>query len=166
MQYPSDLLKYISEQPRSALWFSGHSLTWIRASGGTTAGRLSLVEHIVPAGSASPWHVHLSEDESFYVASGAISVKVEGHSRVHIGAGGFAFGPRGVPHGFRIESDGPARILLMTGGPGFADFIAEASDEVDTSRLPEPGPPDPARLKAAAGRHEIEILGPPSLAGD
>jgi quercetin dioxygenase-like cupin family protein len=117
----SDLLKYISEQPRSALWFSGHSLTWIRASGGTTGGRLSLVEHIVPAGSASPWHVHLSEDESFYVASGAISVKVEDHPRVQISAGSFAFGPRGVPHGFRIESEGPARIVLITADPGLGN---------------------------------------------
>jgi uncharacterized cupin superfamily protein len=127
---------------------------------------MSLVEHIVPAGSASPWHLHHREDESFYVASGAISVKVQGQPRVQIGAGGFAFGPRGIPHGFRIEGDGPARLLLIASGPAFADFIAEASDAVDTSRLPEPEPADPARLRAAAERHEIEILGPPGLAGD
>lgn len=166
IEYPDDLIEYVSGQPRQALWFSGHSLTWIRASGSTTGGRLSLVEHIVPAGSASPWHVHRTEDESFYVVSGAISVKVEGQPRARMEAGGFAFGPKGVPHAFRTEADGPSRILLLTDGPAFADFIAEASDAVDTSRLPEPGPPDPARLKAAAARYQIEILGPPSLAGD
>lgn len=166
MRYPDDLTEFISRQPSRALWFSGHSLTWIRASGATTGNRISVVEHIIPGGSASPWHVHLSEDESFYVVSGAISVKVEGRPRARLEAGGFGFGPRGVPHGFRTEAEGFSRILLMTGGPAFADFIAEASDEVDTSRLPEPGPADPVRLKASAGRHQIEILGPASLAGD
>lgn len=166
MRYPEDLLEFISRQPRRALWFSGHSLTWIRASAATTAGRLSVIEHIVPSGSTSPWHVHMSEDESFYVVSGAISVKVEGRPRVRLEAGGFAFGPRGVPHGFRTEAEGPSRILLITNGPSFAEFIAAASDEVDTLRLPAPGPADPARLTAAARRHDIEILGHPGLAGD
>jgi len=33
--------------------FSSHSLTWVKASGDQTEGRLSLVEHLVPPGSAS-----------------------------------------------------------------------------------------------------------------
>ena len=45
-----------------------------------------------------------------------------------------------VPHGFRVESEVPARILLITNGPEFADFIREASDQVDTTCLPESTP--------------------------
>jgi quercetin dioxygenase-like cupin family protein len=164
MEPSADLKGYIALQPAAALWFSGHSLTWIRASGADTAGRLSVVEHIVPPGSASPWHVHQTEDESFYVVDGQISVKVEGQTRISLGAGGFAFGPMAVPHGFRVESEVPARILLITNGPEFADFIREASDQVDTTRLPERSPADAARLKAAAARHGIAILGPPPMA--
>ena len=164
MELSADLEGYIALQPAAALWFSGHSLTWIRASGADTAGRLSVVEHIVPPGSASPWHVHQTEDESFYVVDGQISVKIEGQTRISLGAGGFAFGPMAVPHGFRVESEVPARILLITNGPEFADFIREASDQVDTNRLPEQSPADAARLKAAAARHGIAILGPPPMA--
>jgi quercetin dioxygenase-like cupin family protein len=164
MELSADLKAYIELQPAAALWFSGHSLTWIRASGANTAGRLSVVEHIVPPGSASPWHVHQTEDESFYVVDGQISVKVEGQARISVGAGGFAFGPMAVPHGFRVESEVPSRILLITNGPEFADFIREASDQVDTNCLPEQTPADAARLKAAAARHCIAILGPPQMA--
>jgi hypothetical protein len=38
---------------------------------------MSLVEHIVPGGSASPWHVHRTKDESFDVVSGQLTVIVE-----------------------------------------------------------------------------------------
>ena len=86
MELSADLKGYIALQPEAALWFSGHSLTWIRASGADTAGRLSVVEHIVSPGSASPWHVHQTEDESFYVVDGQISVKVEGQVRISLGA--------------------------------------------------------------------------------
>lgn len=129
--------------------------TWIKADRELTGGRFSLVEQIMPAGFESPWHVHRSEDESFYVLEGRISVIFE-DSRTLLQPGDFAFGPRNVPHGFRIEGDGPARILLMTTGSDFADFIAEASVPRDTP----PAAPDMALLVAAAGRHDIEILGP------
>jgi hypothetical protein len=84
-----------------------------------------------------------------------MSVIVDGRRRL-LEAGDFAFGPRGIPHGFRIEGDSPARILLMTTGSDFADFIAETSVP---SHEP-PAAPDMALLVAAAQRHNIAILGP------
>ncbi|MFN9957039.1 MAG: hypothetical protein ACK55I_28390 [bacterium] len=70
--------------------------------------------------------------------------------------GDFAFGPRGIPHGFRIDGDTPARVLLMTTGSDFADFIAETSVPSDAPQAP----PDMGLLVAAAERHDISILGP------
>ncbi len=49
----------------------------VKATGEQTGGRLSLVEHLVPAGSASPLHVHHTEDESFYVIEGHLTVIVD-----------------------------------------------------------------------------------------
>ena len=163
MQLPPDLEQYARAQTQPPLWFSGHSLTWIKASSDDTQQRQSLVEHIVPAGSASPWHVHRTEDESFYVVAGRILVLVEGQQWTPIGAGGFAYGPKDVPHAFRVDggSSAYARILLLTNGPDFADFIRDASDPVSGGGWPEPTPADVGRLKAAATRHGIEILGPP-----
>lgn len=129
--------------------------TWIKADRELTGGHFSLIEQVIPAGFESPWHVHHSEDESFYVIEGKMSVIVDGGRRL-LQAGDFAFGPRGIPHGFRIEGDGSARILLMTTGSDFADFIAETSVPSDTP----PAAPDMALLVAAAERHNIAILGP------
>jgi len=129
--------------------------TWIKASRQNTGGRLSLIEQIMPAGFESPWHVHHSEDESFYVIEGAMTVIVGGN-RISLGQGGYAFGPRGIAHGFRIDGTTPARILLFTTGGDFADFIAETSVARDTP----PSPPDMGKLMAAAARHQLEILGP------
>lgn len=129
--------------------------TWIKADRGMTGGHFSLIEQVIPAGFESPWHVHHSEDESFYVIDGQMSVIVEGRRKL-LQAGDFAFGPRGIPHGFRIEGEGPARVLLMTTGSDFADFIAETSVPSDTP----PATPDMALLLAAAERHNIAILGP------
>ena len=81
---------------------------------------------------------------------------IVGDSRVLLREGGCVFGPRGIAHGFRIEGHTPARILLITTGGDFADFIAETS----VSRNAPPSPPDMEKLIAAAGRHHIEILGP------
>ena len=129
--------------------------TWIKAGRELTGGQFSLIEQIIPAGFESPWHVHHSEDESFYVIEGQMSVILES-GRTLLQAGDFAFGPRGIPHGFRIEGEGPARILLMTTGSDFADFIAETSVPRDTP----PAAPDMALLVAAAERHNLAILGP------
>ena len=129
--------------------------TWIKADRDLTGGQFSLIEQIIPAGFESPWHMHRSEDESFYVLEGEMTV-ILGDGRTRLHAGDFAFGPRNVPHGFRIDGNAPARILLMTTGSDFADFIAETSVSRDTP----PAAPDMALLMAAAERHNIAILGP------
>jgi quercetin dioxygenase-like cupin family protein len=129
--------------------------TWIKADRDMTGGQFSLIEQVLPAGFESPWHMHRSEDESFYVLEGQMTVIIEG-ARKLLKAGDYAFGPRGIPHGFCIEGDEPARILLMTTGSDFADFIGETSVPSDTP----PAAPDMALLVAAAERHHISILGP------
>lgn len=131
--------------------------TWIRAGRDETGGALSLIEQVIPPGFESPWHIHSDEDESFYVIEGGIEVVVEDRT-VTLAAGDYAFGPRGIAHGFRVLGSGPARILLMTTGGAFAEFIREASDPAETA--PVSAEPDIPRLIAAAERHGLAILGP------
>lgn len=129
--------------------------TWIKADRQGTGGHFSLIEQVIPPGFESPWHLHRSEDEAFYVIEGQMAVIVEGSQQL-LQPGDFAFGPRGIPHGFRIVGDQPARVLLMTTGSDFADFVAEMSVPVDAP----PVPPDMGLLVAAAERHDLAILGP------
>ncbi len=149
--------KPVVTTPAERRWFLGLP-TWIRASAAETNGGLSLIDQVIPAGFESPWHVHHEEDESFFIIEGAMTVVV-GDRSVTLNAGDFGFGPRGIPHGFRIESSKPARVLLMTNGGGFAAFIEEASVPADNAMPPEPDPADLPKLLACAERHGIGILG-------
>lgn len=131
--------------------------TWIKAGRAETGGALSLVEQLIPPGFESPWHIHQDEDESFYVIEGTAEVVIEDRA-VTLGRGDYAFGPRGIAHGFRVVGPETVRLLLMTTGGAFADFIREASDLADEAQ-PAAGPDIP-RLIAAAERHGLAILGP------
>jgi quercetin dioxygenase-like cupin family protein len=134
-------------------WFLGCRV-WRRADAARTGGALGLIEQIVPPGLGSPYHIHHNEDEAFYLLEGEIRFFSEGRSWV-LGPGGFAFLPRGIPHGFRTEGDAPSRSLLLATPAGLEDFVAELS-----SPLPPAGPPDLGAVMAVAGRYGLEILGP------
>lgn len=136
-----------------ARWFLGCRV-WQRADAARTGGALGLIEQIVPPAFGSPYHVHHSEDEAFYVLEGEIRFFSEGRSWV-LGVGGFAFLPRGVPHGFRTEGDTPSRSLILATPAGFEGFVAELSEQA-----PPAGPPDMGAVLAVAGRYGLEILGP------
>jgi quercetin dioxygenase-like cupin family protein len=140
--------------PRRFLSFTARILANGRDSGG-----LHAVELALPSGESSPWHVHHEEDEWFYVSEGELEVIV-GDNRVRLGAGEFAFGPRDVPHGFRITSRSPARVLLITVGGRFSDFIVENSEPILDGVAWEPKQPDISKLVASAKRYGQEILGP------
>jgi quercetin dioxygenase-like cupin family protein len=145
------LLNELDEQ--EARWFLGCRV-WQRATAAQTGGGLGLIEQVVPPGFGSPYHVHHREDEAFYVLEGAIRFFSEGRSWV-LEAGGFAFLPRGIPHGFRTEGDVASRSLLLATPGGFEGFVAELS-----STEPPAGPPDMDALMAAATRYGLEIFGP------
>jgi len=135
------------------------TLVWIKADGLNTAGTQSMVEILAPSGWATPWHNHHTHDEYFYILEGEVTAQV-GDTRVVLRPGDFAFGPRGVPHGYRVTSPEPARLLMMTGDRDFAEMVRELSTPAAGDTLPQPSEPDIAQVVAAAARHGIEILGP------
>lgn len=142
--------------PASPRWFLSLP-TWIRAGG--EHGALSLIEQVIPPGFASPWHVHHNEGESFYVIEGTMTVVVCDRS-VTLGPGDYAFGPRGIPHGFRIDGTTPARVLLMSTGSDLADFVREMSEPAESATPPKPKEIDVPKLVAAAEKYGMSILGP------
>jgi len=140
------------------LWFRD-ALTFVKATGESTGGAFGLIEQLVPPGSDTPYHVHHAEDESFYVLEGEITVIVNGQ-KVKVGPGGFAFGPRNIPHGFRVEGTTPARLLVLATPAGFENFIMEMSVPAKDLTPPPPGPPDIPKMMRLAAKYHIEILGP------
>lgn len=135
------------------VWFLGEQ-TWLRATSDQTEGTLGLVEHRLNPGFASPYHRHQREDESFYVIDGELRFVSDGVSQI-VGAGGFVFLPRNIPHGFCVHGDQSARVLLLATPGTFEGFVADLS-----SPEPPAGPPDMDVLMETAARYGIDILGP------
>lgn len=144
---------YVSELDATpARWLSGCRV-WLRAESAHTGGALGLIELLVPPGTVTPFHVHLYEDVALYVLDGAIRVFCEGRSWM-LGANGFAFLPRGIPHGFRTEGEAPSQCLLIASPGGVEGVVTQLS-----TAGPPAGPPDIEALMAAAGRGGLEIRG-------
>jgi len=142
----------------SALWFLG-TLTYVKATSEMTRGAYGLVEQVIPAGFASPYHVHRVEDEAFYVFEGQVSFVFSGRW-LKVGPGAFVFGPRDIPHGFKVEGTEPAKLMILVTPGGFERFVAEMSEPASTAALPPPSPPDMQKLITVAAKYKIEILGP------
>jgi quercetin dioxygenase-like cupin family protein len=142
----------------SAIWFLG-TLTSVKATGESTNGAFGLIEQLIPAGFASPYHVHHAEDEAFYVLEGELTFISEGR-KSKAGPSAYIFGPREIPHGFRVEGNAPARVLVLTVPAGFERFVVEMGEPANEPVLPPPAPPDMAKLMALAAKYRIDILGP------
>jgi quercetin dioxygenase-like cupin family protein len=154
---PAPLVSILANESRR--WFLG-SQAWIRVGTEQSGGSLAIVEHLIPPAAESPWHLHHTQDESFYVLDGQVTVIV-GQQRFALGPGDYAFGPRDVPHGFRVEGPTPARLLLIcTPGAGFDRFIHQGSEPATAPGFPPPQPPDVARLAQLAAEAGNELLGP------
>ena len=131
----------------------------VKATGEQTGGAFGLIDNLMPAGFASPYHMHRNEDESFYVVEGEMTFYV-GEERVKAEAGAFVYGPRGVPHGFEVDGTEPARILLQNYPAGFERFPVEVGEPAKELSIPPAEPPDIERLMAIAAKYDIDILGP------
>jgi mannose-6-phosphate isomerase-like protein (cupin superfamily) len=142
-----------------AFWFV-RDLSHIKVRGSETNDAWSMHEVTCPGGDMPPLHVHHRDDEAFYVLVGELTLFV-GDRKLQLGAGDCAVAPRGVPHTYRVESDG-ARVLVVNSPAGFERFVAEAGVPAEAETLP-PGPPaiSPERLAEIAAGYGIEILGPP-----
>ena len=154
----TDQLYVSTREEGPFLWFLG-TLTQVKATGEQTRSAYSLIEHVIPPGAASPWHVHYADDETFYVIEGEITLLC-GDARIQAGPGTWAFGPRGIPHGFRVEGNTPARLLLLTTPAGFDRFILEMSEPARGASTPPTTPPDMQKLMKAAATYHMEVLGP------
>jgi quercetin dioxygenase-like cupin family protein len=144
-----------------AIWFIDN-LARVLVDGETSGGTIAVVELEGRRGDMPPLHVHRREDETFYVLEGRLSLHLPDGS-IELGPGGAAFAPRDVPHVYRVESP-TARWLGIAAPAGFEAFVREAGEPAPEDVLPPEGRAhDPARLAEIAGRHGIELLGPPGM---
>jgi quercetin dioxygenase-like cupin family protein len=152
------------DAPRAceSLWFLN---TWVTIRRPSAAGDdgVSIIEHRMPYGDSPPMHVHHDEDEIFHVLEGRVRLRV-GERELVAGPGQTFVAPRGLPHGYRVESPCGARCLTITTGAGFETMLRAASRPAAASMLPPQAAPTPEQVEALGrlcAANGIDLVGPP-----
>jgi quercetin dioxygenase-like cupin family protein len=115
-----------------------------------SAGQVSIIENVLPAGwEGPPLHRH-DFDEAFYVLEGELTLQLRGEVGP-AGPGTVAFAPRGVPHTLANSGDTPARYLLVCTPAGFERYFDRlAAEQAGVEPPPEAAGPIP----------EVTVVGP------
>ena len=140
-----------------AFWWQG-GLYQFKARAEDTGGALGLVEATWYQGFGPPLHTHSREEESFYVLEGQIRFR-QGDAEFVAGPGTLVWGPRGVPHTFKVESE-RARVLILITPGGFERMFEEGGTPVGESAAPPVQAYDPAEAVAMSKKFGFEVVGP------
>ncbi|WP_372745988.1 quercetin 2,3-dioxygenase [Lutibacter sp.] len=121
-----------------------------KLTGKDTGGLFTLIEEENEPGVGIPPHVHSNEDEVFKVIEGEMELTV-GDTTTVLKAGDLAFGPRGIPHSWKIIGDKKAKVILSVFPSGIENMFEELGN------LP-PGPPNFAIVSEICGRYGVEFI--------
>jgi quercetin dioxygenase-like cupin family protein len=114
-------------------------------------GSVLVLENTFHAKGGPPRHLHLEQDEWFYVLEGEFVIEI-GDQRHALRSGDSVLGPRRVPHVWAHLGDGRGRILIaFTPAGGMEAFFREVTK---ADAMP---PQDPALWRA----YGMELHGPP-----
>jgi quercetin dioxygenase-like cupin family protein len=148
---------YVLAKDQGDLYWFLDTLMEVKAGAEQTRGAFTVIEWAANAGFAPPPHIHRSEDESFYVIDGVLTVACD-QQQWRAEPGAFVFLPRGRSHTFTVEQ--PVRALQITTPAAFEKFCAEVGRPATSATVPQATAPDIPQLLEAAGKYEIEILLP------
>ncbi len=142
------------------------TLVAVRLAANENADGLSIIEHHMPKGEATPLHIHRNEDEVFHIVSGTMRFEIGG--RTVIGQGGDVLcAPKGVPHRFVVEAAEGVHCFTIMRGRDFETMVLEMSSPADAGAVPRALVPTPQmieELTLACSRNGIDIIGPPMAA--
>ena len=128
----------------------GVSTIEFKVAGPESAGLLVL-ENTFHARGGPARHLHLAQDEWFYVVEGEFVIEI-GSERHPLGPGDSVLAPRRVPHVWAHVGAGRGRILIVFTPAGQMEAFFRAVTAANA--MP---PQDPALWRA----HGMELLGPP-----
>ena len=127
----------------------GYSTILFKAVPRETNGGLLMIEHKNLTKGGPPRHLHLHQEEWFYVMEGEVLFQV-GDSRRTLRAGESILGPRGIPHGYFNKSDKPARALFWVSPTQKLEALFNQLHNLT----------DVAEIVRISGEHEVNFLPP------
>lgn len=103
------------------LYDMGRIKASFKADGAETANMYCVSEWFLDPNTTSPGeHIHDDHDDMFYIISGVMDIKVNGHWASYP-KGSFVMAPAGTPHDFRNSSDEPAWLLNFSTEGGYEE---------------------------------------------
>ena len=142
----------------ASFWGPGDLYTFL-VTGEESGGEYFSMLAIVPPDGGPPPHIHLNEDETFYVLDGTPTFRL-GDDRIVAGPGDFVNVPKCVVHNFRNLSDEPLRMILTFTPAGIERFFEETLERAYD--LTQPCPANHAEVGAryaeAAPRYGMEFF--------
>jgi mannose-6-phosphate isomerase-like protein (cupin superfamily) len=99
----------------------GHTIT-IRVGGEQTDGAYSVFELCVPPNVGTGLHIDKDWDEYWHVIEGTFAFTLNGAQK-EVGAGGFSYGPKGLPHSFRNVGESMGKLVMVTTPSGLEKFF-------------------------------------------
>ncbi|HWJ27520.1 MAG TPA: cupin domain-containing protein [Flavisolibacter sp.] len=121
METKSSTLTKASEAQVETLSVIGHTIT-IRVGGEQTEGAYSVFELSVPPSVGTGLHIDKDWDEYWHVIEGRFAFTLN-ETQKELDAGGFAYGPKGIPHSFRNVGESIGKLLMITTPSGLEKFF-------------------------------------------
>ena len=95
--------------------------------GRETGGSIMMFEQVLPAGTASLYHMHRDSDEVAWVLAGEFTFKIGDEVAVG-GPGSCAFMPRNVPHAWKNTGSENGRVIFLYTPAAAGGFIEELAE--------------------------------------
>jgi quercetin dioxygenase-like cupin family protein len=158
---PGSALLIRNADTAPAYWMND-DLWIVLADAKDTGGRFSMMEQLLPKGSGPGPHKHIWSDETFHMLDGEMTL-LAGEEIRTARKGDFIMIPRGMRHGFRIDSE-TAHFLNGYTPASMEAQIVELGTPTTERTLPPRGLAPPAMTPALLLRYGVEILpGPDPL---
>lgn len=142
-----------------AWWFLG-TLAVLRNPEGAPLAP-TVIELTVPPGGSPAMHIHETADDNFLLLEGEVTVLCGGRA-LKARPGAYVALPAGVPHTFRVTSEGPAKMLLVQAGDEFLKFIqAVGKPAPELVMPPRESGVDRETLVRAGEANAVRFVGPP-----
>lgn len=128
----------------------GFSTITFKVGTAETGGRLFIIEHAHAMPGGPVLHLHINQDEWFYVMDGEVDFQV-GEKRLRLHPGESVLGPRRIPHTFSPVGPGPSHLLIaFTPAGKMEQYFLDI----------EPPHKQPADQASFLRQYEMEYVGP------
>lgn len=138
------------------IMYQGVNFNDIKVSTKDTDGQFCVYEYVGLQKVGPPLHIHLNQDEFFYIIEGSYLFQV-GDERQTLKAGDTVFLPRNIPHTWLQLTD-KGKLLYLTQPAGTMEAFFSKMSSFKTMPTQE----EIGKIFAA---HELRLVGPP-LAAD